>query len=159
MEINDKEKQVLTIKLLIEEAYRGISERKKRIKDLNKQLRKLTGEDGLPWTEKSVECIRLFNEVVSTDEILRCIFSNRMDELADSFQRKGYITGLSVALNKLCKAGKLKNIKVKGVRGLMYGLPEWWNDNNELDTFYKYTLKNKIDRIENKKPPGDAGGK
>lgn len=156
MAINNNEKLIADLKYRIAELSRGITERKKKIIELNKQLSKLTGEDGLPWTEKSVECITLFNEVVTSDDILKCIFSDRLYDLEDTNQRRKYITGLSVALNKLCKSGKLKSIKKAGIRGLLYGLPEWWNEKNELDTYYKYTLLNKI---ENKKPPASTRGK
>lgn len=90
-------------------------------------------------------------ELLSTDEILRAVFLYRSDELTDPYKRKGYITGLSVALHNLCKNGKLFSHSVKGVKGLYYGLPQWHEADGELKSYYEYELKIKTDRIINDK--------
>ena len=121
----------------------SIAEKKQKIKKIRKQLCDLRGRAGFPWTENSMKCIKEFNEMVSSDEILQSIFHNRLKELQEPDRRRGYITALSVALNKLCKNGKLISEKHKGIKGLFYGFPEWLAENGELMAYYKYTLENK----------------
>ena len=75
-----------------------------------------------------------------------------MTNLTTTTEEEGYITGLSVALNKLCKNGKLISEGQKGIRGLFYGLAEWKEDNGELQPYYKYRMESKkVIIIETKK--------
>jgi len=151
MQINNEHQLINELELQLNALRTGIAERKKKIKVINKQLNTLKGTEGFPWTEKSLECIKSFDGLVSTDEILKCAFHNRLKDLDNSDERRGYITALSVALNKLCKNGKLKSQKHFGLRGLFYGLPEWWDDKGELMAYYKYKLENKKMKIAKNK--------
>jgi hypothetical protein len=148
MQINETE-NILKQLLQTEDALLiGISERKKKLEEVRKQINVLRGNKGFPWTEKALGCINASSQMVNTDEILKWTLVNRKDDLELAHRRKGYITALSVALNKLRKAGRLKEHKVKGVKGLFYGLPEWW-EKEELSPYYRILLENKTRSIKN----------
>jgi hypothetical protein len=151
MTINNIQKAILELEAQEEAAWLGITERKKKIKTIRTQLAKLRGTNGFPWSERAAECIDRFNCLSSSEEIIKCILFDRLDELNDKERRRGLITSLSVALNKLCNAGKLKSEKVYGLRGLFYGLPHWWDDKGNIQPFYRVTLENKIRNYDIKK--------
>ena len=129
-----------------------IIEQEEKLRILQRRIRKLKGEKSVSWTEQSVELITNANEMLSTDEILRCIFVNKPNELKDFSKRKRYIASLSVALNKLEKSGKLIKVRPKRIKGFFYGLPSWRKEGGELQSYYGALVQVKTDKILNGKP-------
>lgn len=149
MQINEigRERESVLKELLREEDYLlvGIEEKKRKLENIRKQINVLKGNKGFPWTEKAIACITNARQLVSTDEILKWTLFDRVEDMELAHRRKGYITALSVSLNKLKKAGKVNSYSVKGIKGNFYGLPEWWNENG-LESYYKIMLDNKINK-------------
>ncbi len=129
----------------------SIELKKNKIKKLKQDLFQLQGRKGISWTEKSYACLKDKNEMMSADEILSHIADYRLQNIETATKRRGYVTALSVALNKLTKSGKIKSEKHEGVRGLYYGLSEWWNSEDQLLAFYRYSLNYKIQQIKDAK--------
>ncbi len=118
-----------------------LSQLKAKRKSLENELNKLNKaifalEPNPPhfmeWKVRALECIEGFNTYSQTAEILNCVFINDPQILEDDVLRKRYITGLSVALNDLCKTGVIKKFRLSRVKGDFYGFPDWFTSDGSL---------------------------
>ena len=83
------------------------------------------------WTTAALECLTYKNSLLRTVDILQFIFKDNLDEIKSSHQRRLYITGLSVALSKLIQNKKICKIEISGEKGHLYGLSEWFLDDQK----------------------------
>lgn len=80
----------------------------------------------MKWTTIALECLRSSNKLLKTADILKTVFAEDSVELEVPQKRRMYITGLSVALNKLIQNNRICKIEIKGEKGNFYGLKEWF---------------------------------
>ena len=69
-------------------------------------------------------------------EILECLFWGD-PRLNNPKVRGNYMTGLSIALKNLVETKALKKISRRGVKGFYYGLPQWFDENNQVKKEYE----------------------
>lgn len=142
------------IKILEEQQLKlekEIADKLNELKGIRIELRTLKGDAGFPWAQRALKCINSRNELLSTADILEGVLYYKRYELNDPIKRQNYISILSVALNKLCKSGKIFREPIDGIKGNLYGLSEWRYDDNTLKTEYKLKLEYKKRQITNNK--------
>lgn len=96
------------------------------------------------WTNEALQCLSDKNELLKTVDILQIIFQENPDEINFQQKRRVYITGLSVALNKLIQNHKICKIEIPGEKGYYYGLAEWFNEDKRTikeEHYQKLTAK------------------
>lgn len=137
------------LRILIDERIKleqSIYKQQKRLKKLNTMIELFANEErkktAVNWTKKAIECLERNDKVMLTTEILSDIFSNKKDDLEEN--RRGYLVGLSVALNNLCINRTLNKIIVSGVKGHFYGLSSWFTKEGYLTPKYHQKLTNQI---------------
>lgn len=95
----------------------------------------------MEWKRKAIECLNGFHSYSQTLDILSCVFNDTPDILEDEILRKRYVTGLSVALDDLCKTGVIKKFKLYRIKGNFYGFPHWFNEDGTLQKdFYNWLM-------------------
>lgn len=108
-----------------------------RVKAIDKAINALSNNSSsIRWTERSLDCIRNKGHICLSAEILECLFWDEQTNLADPKIRNNYMTGLSIALKNLVENEILKKIGRPGIRGFYYGLPEWFDENNNVKMQY-----------------------
>ena len=110
---------------------KGIEELAKELQQVNSAIGNLGGNvtnyTRYNWSEKAIECIEARKQFLQTTEILECVLFGS-DDLLDEKRRRNALVGLSVALNNLSAKGFLKKIVIQGVKGHLYGLPDWFEE-------------------------------
>ncbi len=137
----EKEKKELEDKIFQHE------ERIRQIKEFVGHARKLS----INWSAEAMKCIRGSYEPLSTDEILRCVFKDDLQDLENPIRRRNYVMQLSLALNRLCGKGVIVGVSIEGHRGKFYGMKEWVKDNGEFHTEYQGQIVYKLKKIEAEK--------
>ena len=118
-----------------------IKDLKKKRKDLEAELTRVNKAifalepnpiQYMEWKEKALECLNGSKCYLQTLEILNCLFFDKIAVLEDEIKRKRYVTGLSVALNDLCKNNLIKKFHIYRIKGDFYGFPTWFKENGAL---------------------------
>lgn len=79
------------------------------------------------WKTNSVFCITSANKFCKSVDILDCLaVSNKC--LRDLSERNKNISALSIALKRMADANKIVRIRRQGMKGDLYGLPSWIDD-------------------------------
>lgn len=137
----------------IAQIEKSLREKRARLTQVSNAVAYLTGS-GRPkynWTAAAINCIGNYEGLLQTSEILDQVF-NGMDELENDVKRRGYLVGLSIALNNLCASNRLRKIVLKGVKGHFYGLPDWFNG-EQPKVFYRDRLVKRLQERAIKKSP------
>jgi len=85
-------------------------------------LKSLNGIPHNDWSTKAIDCIENEKRFMQTFEVFEYVGN----DIQGDKPRKNAYTALSLALNNLCKSGRLGKVVMKGRKGYYYGLPEWF---------------------------------
>jgi hypothetical protein len=124
------------------------SELLKELNKIDRALISLTGTEEKSWSKRALDCIRNWDEFLTSTEILECMFFKREYMLKDAEQRKKYTVALSVGLTQLIKKGIVAKISSPGFKGNFYGLSEWKKDGKPIGKYYKKLQKKTYGKIE-----------
>ena len=115
-----------------EEIERFIEEKTKELKRINSAIDSLLGnEDNATrqnWSERGLNYICNHGVFVQTTDMLGEVLTTA--DLHDEKKRRSGLVSLSIALNNMCARGALRKIVIQGIKGHLYGLPEWFDENN-----------------------------
>lgn len=82
------------------------------------------------WKMNGIDCIMKFNRFCSTAEIIDCI-AVKHPYLKDLSQRRKNISALGVAFKRMVDDSKIIRLRRDGLKGDLYGLPSWVDENGE----------------------------
>ncbi len=126
-----------------------------RLREINNQLTGINTYSEL-WIQKTFGALNLYNEPLSTDEIIQSIFPSNSFELSNPVSRRSNILKLSTILNRLCNKGRLFSKKYDSYKGNLYFLIDWVHISDDEKTVkikseYEFRAKLKISKnVENK---------
>ena len=89
---------------------------------------------GINWKEQVMLAVTTQQHLIKTVEILNCVFGF---DVAPK-KKRSHTVMISITLMKLTDERKIKEYKVKGVKGYYYGLPEWFDDLGEPKKEFMY---------------------
>lgn len=123
------------------------------------EILKNSGTTQVDWHRSAIECIRLSQEPLSTDDILKQTLGEESIELNDAVKRRKHVLALSLVINRLCSKDKLGKKTIHGVQGHLYYLKEWENKDGFLHHEYQYKLEQKSFKIRAEKLKKEYGNK
>jgi hypothetical protein len=137
--IEKQEKEIALQHDLLKRTFADYQLLQKRVKDLENQLSRLN-DDGYrnasSWVSKIVFVLQKENRPMRSVELIN-IFEKREPKFANHHSKAQYF---SAFLNNAVKHGRIKQQKVKGVRGYYYLLPEWLDSDGNVKGSYKETM-------------------
>lgn len=117
------------------------------VSKLDEAIRILEGnpEKPIDWKNTALRCLKHQDKFMTTVGILECMFYNEKEKLADDRKRKNYINALSLALNNLCENEKLGRLTYTGKKGYLYGLIDWYEQDNTIKEIYSRKIDEDLD--------------
>lgn len=115
------------------------------------EILKNSGSNRVDWHINVIECIRLSQEPLTTDEILKQTLGEESMELTNPVKRRKHVLALSLVINRLCSKDKLGKKRIHGMQGHLYYLKEWENYDGFLRHEYEYKLEQRSLKIRAEK--------